>query len=133
MEEQEAHNTPKQKRRKRGPGAPPGNKNALKHGFYSSSLTAAERKKLREASEIRGLGHEIAVFRVKMESALSNPNVDLRQLSVALAALTRAEAVQQKALAAEKGEDDLAESIEAVLKGVGAQMGLGEFRREEDV
>ena len=42
------------------PGAPKGNQNARKHGFYSKALDEAEKLQLEEARGIDGLDEEIA-------------------------------------------------------------------------
>ncbi len=47
-------------------GAPLGNQNALKHGFYSKFLTETEKQGMEEAEEIEGLDHELALLRVKL-------------------------------------------------------------------
>jgi len=60
-------------------GAPKGNQNARKHGFYSRALTEAEKVDFEEASLIEGIDQEIAFLRLKlMELAEREPDrVDL--------------------------------------------------------
>lgn len=48
---------------KRKPGAPPGNKNALRHGFYSKRFTADESKRLDDETPA-DVEAEIALLRV---------------------------------------------------------------------
>ena len=75
MEKRDASNKPTQKSRKRKSGAQPGNQNSRKHGFYSSFVTPAERRKLKEASGLLGLKHELDFLRVKLGTMMSNPDV----------------------------------------------------------
>ena len=60
-------------------GAPLGNQNARKHGFYSRRLNDEERAALDTAAEMRGLDAEIAVLRVKFQSLVDaeRGNIDL--------------------------------------------------------
>ena len=46
-------------------GAPPGNRNAYRHGFYSRQFKAAERRAL-DASTLRDLAGEIEFVRVEL-------------------------------------------------------------------
>lgn len=65
-------------------GAPKGNTNALKHGFYSRALSEAESLELEAAAGIEGLDNEIAVLRVKLRHLLEeNPDrIDLQLLAM---------------------------------------------------
>jgi uncharacterized protein YjcR len=47
-------------------GAPRGNQNARKHGFYSRVLDDAEELDFEQATEVEGLDEEIALLRVKI-------------------------------------------------------------------
>jgi hypothetical protein len=47
-------------------GAPLGNQNARKHGFYSKVLTAEQQAQFPRLAAARGLDNEIAVMRVKL-------------------------------------------------------------------
>jgi hypothetical protein len=51
-------------------GAPPGNQNARKHGFYSRVLDDEERQDFEQATCVEGLDDEIALLRVKLKSVL---------------------------------------------------------------
>lgn len=51
-------------------GAPPGNQNARRHGFYSKVLTAEQQQGLQEAAEIQGLDEEVAVARLKLRELM---------------------------------------------------------------
>lgn len=106
MEEQEALNKPAPKRQKRKSGGQPGNQNALKHGFYSTSLTAAERKMLRKAKRVTGLQNEIDFMRVKIWSMGANPQVTLSHLSAAAHAIARLATVDHRITGPEREADE---------------------------
>ncbi len=53
-------------KRKRGGGAPRGNKNALKHGFYAKAFTADEKKRLDDQGALDVLA-EINLIRVSLD------------------------------------------------------------------
>jgi hypothetical protein len=56
-------------------GARPGNRNAIRHGLYSRSLSAEERLNLAAAYAIKGVDEEIAVTRLMIARALRQPDV----------------------------------------------------------
>lgn len=60
-------------------GAPKGNQNARKHGFYSKALDESEKLQLEEARGIDGLDEEIAILRIKLRQLMqSQPeNIEL--------------------------------------------------------
>ena len=51
-------------------GAQPGNRNAVRHGFYSSCLTPREVRELLKILDCEGIDREIAVIRIKLKAAL---------------------------------------------------------------
>jgi hypothetical protein len=51
-------------------GAPKGNQNARKHGFYSQVLDEAEKLQLEQARVIEGIDEEIAILRVKLRELI---------------------------------------------------------------
>ncbi|MCD6358385.1 MAG: hypothetical protein J7L90_00250 [Dehalococcoidia bacterium] len=77
---------------KRKRGAPRGNQNARKHGFYSHVVTESERRDLKKAADIEGVDQEVALLRVRLKSILShnpeNTNLIL-QVTTMLARLIR--------------------------------------------
>lgn len=119
-------------RRKRLPGGQPGNRNGLKHGLYSTQLTAQERRMFLQARKMQGVGDELAVFRVKFSQMLSDPWLSLRSLALALSVVTRAEALQYKIQATHEKKEHLADNLAAVLTSVGAAMGLEGFEEEDE-
>ncbi len=75
-------------------GGQPGNRNARKHGFYSSALTPEEQRLFAETVDLKGLLSEISLLRVKVHGLAEFPsNSTFELLLQALRALTRMEAV----------------------------------------
>jgi hypothetical protein len=68
-------------------GAPKGNQNARKHGFYSNVLNAAEKRRLTVASDVEGIDDEIAVLRVKIKTILEKDPENIKLLVFAVATL----------------------------------------------
>jgi hypothetical protein len=59
---------------KRSRGGQKGNRNARKHGFYSTALSPAEISQLWNITNLEGVDPEIAFIRVKLQSSLQyNP------------------------------------------------------------
>lgn len=126
MEKNNASNEPTPKRRKRNRGGQPGNQNGLKHGFYSSFVTRAERRKLREASKLEGLQHELDFLRVKLGTMVSNSEVTLGQVAAAVAVIARV-ALADHRIMGPKEEDNLAYKIAVMLNNIGVEEGRGDF------
>jgi hypothetical protein len=75
--------------RVRGPGAPRGNQNARKHGFYSSRVSRREQYDLSEASEVHGITEEMALLRVRIKIIQETCPDDHELMIRAMAALSR--------------------------------------------
>ena len=60
-----------EKKEKRKRGGQPGNKNAVKHDFYSRALDETERFDFDDASGIEGIDDEIALIRLEIKKAIS--------------------------------------------------------------
>ncbi len=56
--------------KKKKAGAPKGNQNAKKHGFYSQVLDESEKLQLEEARGVDGVDEEIAILRVKLRTLI---------------------------------------------------------------
>ena len=67
-------------RAKRKRGAPKGNQNARKHGFYSKVLDEAEQLDFELAAGVEGFDDEIALLRVKIKSLLENDPENIKLL-----------------------------------------------------
>ena len=114
---------------KRKVGAPPGNQNARKHGFYSKALTEEERASLAQAVDVDGLDNEIALLRVKVKSVVENDpdNVDLIVRAVntlTKMVLTRASIVM-RAKGEKQEQGGLKQAVLDVLKDVALPVGIG--------
>jgi hypothetical protein len=68
-------------------GAPGGNQNARKHGYYSKVLSPQQKDMLSTVSEYCALDREIAVRRVKIASILANDPKNTKVLTLALSSL----------------------------------------------
>ena len=108
---------------KRKRGAPPGNKNALKHGFYAKSLTEAERLELEAARTIEGIDDEIALLRVKIQFLVENDPENIQLLLDATGTLARMVRIRYRLTP--KEEHTLKESITKVLTDLALPLGLG--------
>jgi hypothetical protein len=56
-------------------GAPKGNQNALKHGFYSRALNATDQLDLDLAASVEGFNEEIALLRFEIKQAVSGGDI----------------------------------------------------------
>lgn len=108
---------------KRKRGAPPGNKNALKHGFYSKSLTEAERLELEKARSVEGLDDEIALLRVKIQSLIENDPENIQLLLDATGTLARLVRIRYRLTP--KEEHKVKEAITRVLTELALPLGIG--------
>ena len=81
---------------KRKSGGQPGNQNARKHGFYSNHFTPDQLKQLEDADDLRDLGPEIALLRVKLNALLDDPEVSTELLLRAVNSLARLMAIQRR-------------------------------------
>ena len=70
-------------------GAPKGNQNARKHGFYSKVLDEAEQLDFELATGVEGIDDEIALLRVKIKSILKNDPENINLIMQATNALAR--------------------------------------------
>ena len=104
-------------------GAPKGNQNARKHGFYSRALTEAEKIELDEAALVEGLDQEIALLRIKLRELVENEpeRIDLHFE----AANTIAKLVKTRYQISKEQKRSLKEAIAKVLTEVAVQLGIG--------
>ncbi len=70
-------------------GAPKGNQNARKHGFYSNRIPAHLQEAFEEARRTDLLDEEIALLRVKIVALMEEPQGDTRLLLYAMWTLAR--------------------------------------------
>lgn len=102
----------KQPARRRGP-----RRSKLARDFYGSALDAAERIQLEAASDIEGLDEEIALLRTKLREVVAEHPQNLPLMLRGIELLVKA--VSARYRLSKRAEQDLAESIAGVVRGVG--------------
>lgn len=104
-------------------GAPLGNQNARKHGFYSSALDPDELQSLEQAGEVDGIDSEIALLRVKLQSILKHDPDNLELIAKAVVALTKL--LMAKASIAKQDKGGLKQAVIDALKDLALPFGVG--------
>ncbi len=104
-------------------GAPKGNQNARKHGFYSKVLDQAEQLDFELASGVDGIDDEIALLRVKIKSILEHDPENIRLIMEATDALSRL--VKTRYNITKEQKKGLKEAIGNVLRDVALPLGIG--------
>ena len=112
---------PAKMERKRG--APKGNQNARKHGFYSKVLDEAERLDFELATGVEGIDDEIALLRVKIKSLLEHDPENIKLIMQA--ANTLARLVKTRYNITKEQKKGLKEAIGNVLRDVALPLGIG--------
>ena len=97
----------------RKPGRKPGS-------IYVRSLTDEERQQLPAARKMEGIDEEIAVLRVRINSALRDERTDFRELLHGVDLLVKAVATQYRL--SPKARKDLADKITSLLNSLGDQL-----------
>ena len=109
----------KEKRRR---GAPKGNQNALKHGFYARVLDEAEKLDLEAAADVNGIDDEIALLRVKIKAVLEKDPENIRLIMQATNTL--AGLVKTRYRITKEQRQGLREAIGNVLRDVAVPLGV---------
>jgi len=104
-------------------GAPKGNQNARKHGFYSKVLDEAERLDFELASGVEGIDDEIALLRVKIKSILERDPENVKLIMRATNALERL--IRTRYNISKEDKKGLKEAIGNVLRDVALPLGIG--------
>ena len=104
-------------------GAPKGNQNARKHGFYSKVLDEAERLDFELASGVEGIDDEIALLRVKIKSILERDPENVKLIMRATNALERL--IRTRYNISKEDKKGLKEAIGNVLKDIALPLGIG--------
>jgi hypothetical protein len=104
-------------------GAPKGNQNARKHGFYSKVLDEAEQLDFELATGVEGIDDEIALLRVKIKSILAHDPENIKLIKQATDALARL--VKTRYSISKEDKKGLKEAIGNVLKDVALPLGIG--------
>ena len=108
---------------KRKRGAPKGNQNARKHGFYSKVLDAAEQIDFELATGVEGIDDEIALLRVKIKSILVHDPENIRLIMQTTNTLARL--VKTRYNISKEDKKGLKEAIANVLRDVALPLGIG--------
>jgi hypothetical protein len=114
MEEEETHNKP---------GAPSGNQNARKHGFYSSVLDENQQRDLEDAVTVAGLDDEIALLRVKIKTLVQDDPDNVKLIVRAVDSMARL--IKIKYNIGQNDKVGLTEAIGNVLKDIALPVGTG--------
>jgi len=104
-------------------GAPKGNQNARKHGFYSKVLAEAERLDFELATGVEGIDDEIALLRVKIKSLLEREPENIKLIMQASNTLARL--VRTRYKISKEDKKGLKEAIGNVLRDVALPLGIG--------
>ena len=104
-------------------GAPKGNQNARKHGFYSRALSEAEQLEMEEAGELDGIDQEITLLRMKLRRLVEEApdRVDLHLE----AANTIARLIKTRYHISKEQKQTLKEAVQRVLTDVAVPLGIG--------
>ena len=108
-------------------GAPKGNQNARKHGFYSKVLDEAEQLDFELATGVDGIDDEIALLRVKIKSLITYDPDNIKLIMQATTTLARL--VRTKYNISKKDKKNLKEAIGNVLKDVAIPLGINLFTK----
>jgi hypothetical protein len=108
-------------RKKRG--APEGNQNARKHGFYSKVLTDEELRDFRQVTKVEGLDEEIALLRVKIKSIVENDPDNLKLIVKALSTLEKL--VRTRYRIGREDRKGLRDAVTTVLRDIALPLGIG--------
>ncbi len=104
-------------------GAPRGNQNARKHGFYSRVLDEAERLDFELATGVEGIDDEIALLRVKIKSLIAHDPDNIKLIMQATNTLARL--IRTEYNISKKDKKGLKEAITNVLRDVALPLGIG--------
>jgi hypothetical protein len=103
-------------------GARPGNRNALRHGLYSRSLSDDEKLDLVAAYRVEGVDEEIAVTRLMIVRALRQPDAPPAAYAQLIDALCRQLRLRRQ-LSGE-GLNTLAGALGALIDEIADGLGL---------
>ena len=104
-------------------GAPKGNQNARKHGFYTRVLDEAEQLDFELASGVEGIDDEIALLRVKIKSILENDPENIKLIMQVTNVLEKL--IRMRYKITKEQRKGLKEAIGNVLRDVALPLGIG--------
>lgn len=108
---------------KRKRGAPKGNQNARKHGFYSKVLDETEKSDFEIAIGVEGIDEEIALLRVKIKSLLEHDPENIKLVMQATNTLVRL--IRTKYNISKEDRKGLKDAIGNVLRDIALPLGIG--------
>jgi hypothetical protein len=112
-----------EKKENRKKGGQPGNRNAIKHGFYSKTLTDAEQNDFEKAAGIEGIDEEIALIRLEIKRALTGgDDTNLKIIVRATNALEKLIRTRYQISAAQR--QGLKEAIGNVIRDIIIPLGI---------
>ena len=104
-------------------GAPKGNQNARKHGFYSRVLDETEQLDFERATCVEGIDDEIALLRVKIKSLIERDPENIKLIMQATNTLARL--VRTRYNISRDDKKGLREAVLNVLRDVALPLGIG--------
>jgi hypothetical protein len=110
------------RKEKKKAGAPEGNRNALKHGFYTRVMDEAEKLDFKSASGVNGIDDEIALLRVKIKSVLEKDPENIKLIMAATNTLAGLLVTRYRI--DKEQRQGLREAIGNVLKDVAIPLGI---------
>lgn len=109
-------------------GAPKGNQNARKHGFYSTVLDAAQQMDFTLAEGIDGLDFEIALLRVKIKALIEKDPGNIQLIMQASSTLAR---LLRTRYNLEKGQGKgIKDAIQNVLTEIAVPLGIAAITKK---
>jgi len=111
-----------EKETKNKPGAPLGNQNARKHGFYSSVLDENQQRDLEEAVGVEGLDNEIAFLRVKIKSLAREHPENVGLMIKAINSMARL--LTLKGAISKNDKSGLKDAVVNILKDIALPVGV---------
>ena len=103
-------------------GAPLGNQNARKHGFYSKVMDEAEKADFELAMEVDGIDEEIALLRVKIKSLVQYDPHNIRFIMQAIDSIGRL--IRTRFSISKNDKKGLMDAIGNVLKDIVLPAGM---------
>ena len=103
-------------------GAPKGNQNARKHGFYSKVLDETEKLNFEKATRIEGIDDEIALLRVKIMSLVERDPENIKLIMQATNTLARL--IRTRYNISKEDRKGLKDAIGTVLKDIALPLGI---------
>ncbi len=107
---------------KRKRGAPQGNQNARKHGFYSKVISGKNKRDLAQAIDVVGIDEEIALLRARIRSVLEHDPDNINLIMQATCTLARL--LRTRHYLGADNHNKLRQAIGNVLTDIGLPLGI---------